>query len=441
MIHRRGADRAGVNEVLDEMAARGLTVLRTWAFQDDASRADCLQCAPIRQLLTSERPTGFLSEATFRGLDELLVQASARRIRVILTLVNNWDDFGGMRRYSLWRFGPQGIDHDAFYNDPTIRMWFQEYVSRIVNRVNYLNGRRYRDDPTILAWELANEPRCFDAACRNGRWIDSWILEMSCYIKFIDPNHMVTTGIEGFYGPDRVEKNTHTWMSDQGTDFIDNHLGSCIDFATIHIWPENWGWEPIQKTQAAMTFAETYTVQRLTDGAKILGKPVVIEEFGIVRDDSSRCPDPGPLGPVVVRDQFYQMYYALCEEFASPDKSCAGTLIWMIYDGPSCAYDDGNGVFLPEDNTTSDIMVEHSQVFGTCYGEPGFEANACTTGGDSDFDCDVDLADFRLVRQCLSGPLLNATFPDCGTVDFVNDGHIDLKDVARLQLSFSGRCP
>ncbi len=101
MIHRRGIDYAGVDEVLEEMAARGMNVLRTWAFQDLIERGDCLQCAPAVQLGPGEAPTDFIDEETFVGLDELLAKCDALGIRVILTLVNNWNDFGGMNRF--WR--------------------------------------------------------------------------------------------------------------------------------------------------------------------------------------------------------------------------------------------------------------------------------------------------------------------------------------------------
>jgi endo-1,4-beta-mannosidase len=36
----------------------------------------------------------------------------------------------------------------------------QEYVKKVVLRRNRLNGRLYKDDDTIMAWGLLNEPRC-----------------------------------------------------------------------------------------------------------------------------------------------------------------------------------------------------------------------------------------------------------------------------------------
>lgn len=33
-------------------------------------------------------------------------------------------------------------------------------MQTLLTRKNHLTGVEYRDDPTILAWELMNEPRC-----------------------------------------------------------------------------------------------------------------------------------------------------------------------------------------------------------------------------------------------------------------------------------------
>jgi endo-1,4-beta-mannosidase len=34
------------------------------------------------------------------------------------------------------------------------------WAQTLLTRKNHLTGVEYRDDPTILAWELMNEPRC-----------------------------------------------------------------------------------------------------------------------------------------------------------------------------------------------------------------------------------------------------------------------------------------
>ena len=42
--------------------------------------------------------------------------------------------------------------------DCMCRSAFKTYVKKIVNRRNSITGVLYRDDPTIMAWDLANEP-------------------------------------------------------------------------------------------------------------------------------------------------------------------------------------------------------------------------------------------------------------------------------------------
>ena len=74
----------------------------------------------------------------------------------------------------------------------------------LINRVNAINGRSYKEDPTIIAWNLINEPRCEtwlkpannDCPAR----IQAWIEEMATFVRKEDPNHMITIGSEGFYG-------------------------------------------------------------------------------------------------------------------------------------------------------------------------------------------------------------------------------------------------
>lgn len=36
---------------------------------------------------------------------------------------------------------------------------YKQHISTIVNRVNTITGVAYRDDPTIMGWDVLNEPR------------------------------------------------------------------------------------------------------------------------------------------------------------------------------------------------------------------------------------------------------------------------------------------
>lgn len=397
MIHRHRADHPGVNEVLDEMAARGMTVLRTWAFQDLVERPDCLQCAPAGQLPAGAAPADYLSETAFVGLDECLAAADQRGIRVILTLVNNWDDFGGMKRYTLWRFGTPG--HDEFYTDPVIVGWFKEYIHAMVHRVNTVNGRMYRDDPAILAWELANEPRTLGGGTHAD--LDAWIADVSGYIRSLDANHLVTTGIEGFYGPAHAERNTDSWMTSGGTDFIANHAHASIDFATLHVWPQNWGWDPVGSTASALEKAADYVAVRLEDAGSLIGKPAVLEEFGLPRDNFGIGVGSGP---TTIRDAFYAgVFYAAFEQSAAAEGPGGGTLNWHLLDTPSAAYDDGNGAFLPEDAATDMVMTAHAAAFATPDADGDGIPDACDPG--CPWDCGgvpdgvVAILDFLVLLQ------------------------------------------
>jgi endo-1,4-beta-mannosidase len=95
------------------------------------------------------------------------------------------------------------------------------------------------DDPTIMAWELINEPRCRNCA----RTLQEWIEEMAKFVKSLDSKHLLSTGEEGFYtinSRGSVEANPELWALTTGQDFIANHDIPEIDFAVAHLWPDNW---------------------------------------------------------------------------------------------------------------------------------------------------------------------------------------------------------
>nr|DAD20943.1 TPA_asm: hypothetical protein HUJ06_022406 [Nelumbo nucifera] len=142
--------RPRVKAMLQAGAKMGLTVCRTWAFNDGAYNA--LQTSP-----------GRFNERVFKALDGVIAEARQHGIRLILSLVNNLQAYGGKTQYVKWAW-EEGValssSNDSFFFDPSIRSYFKNYVKTILTRRNSLTGIEYRDDPTIFAWELINEPRC-----------------------------------------------------------------------------------------------------------------------------------------------------------------------------------------------------------------------------------------------------------------------------------------
>lgn len=61
---------------------------------------------------------------------------------------------------------------------------------------------------------------------------------MASYVKSIDDNHLLEIGLEGFYGETKKQLNPDLLLV--GTDFISNNQIPQIDFATIHLYPDQW---------------------------------------------------------------------------------------------------------------------------------------------------------------------------------------------------------
>jgi mannan endo-1,4-beta-mannosidase len=109
---------------------------------------------------------------------------------------------------------------------------------------------------------------------------------------------MVTTGSEGAPPGERQ-------------DFIATHSSPDIDYLTIHIWPQNWGWyspETPESYAIAEGNAHLYFANREKD-ASALGKPLVLEEFGLARDWDPLKNIYNSGAPTLYRDRFYKAMF------------------------------------------------------------------------------------------------------------------------------------
>ncbi|ATX82280.1 hypothetical protein Ga0123462_1417 [Mariprofundus ferrinatatus] len=119
------------------------------------------------------------NEELFKDVDRGLAIAAAEGVRVIIPLVDNWAWFGG---FAEWAALAGTAD---FWNDAKARSEFKKFISWLLKRKNTITGIQYRDDPTIMAWELGNE---IDKASPD------WISEMAAFIKKHDQNHLIIDG-------------------------------------------------------------------------------------------------------------------------------------------------------------------------------------------------------------------------------------------------------
>ena len=55
-----------------------------------------------------------------------------------------------MNQYVQWSSDASTSEH--FFSDATCREHYKRNMINVVSRINTFNGRRYRDDPTILSW-------------------------------------------------------------------------------------------------------------------------------------------------------------------------------------------------------------------------------------------------------------------------------------------------
>ena len=278
-------DIARLRRELDFLKANGVTNLRLMAGAEGIGPLNGV--TRVGPPLQPEQ--GKFDERVLAGLDLVLAEMAKRKMRAVIFFSNNWEWSGGFQQYLIWNGDVSGEwltkkpswDElrdltSKFYSCISCRAAYSRQVEFVLSRRNSVSGKRYIEDPTIFAWELANEPRPMrPAAIREYR---NWIADTAKTIRRYDRNHLVTIGTEGFIGTENVEV------------FEQIHADSNVDYLTIHIWPKNWGWFENGKMAEQFDQIDAKTAEYIRENleiAKRLNKPLVIEEFGLPRDGQS----------------------------------------------------------------------------------------------------------------------------------------------------------
>ena len=308
-------DRPRLLRELDRLKSMGVTNLRV------VGGSEGPDTEPWRIVPSLQPSRGKTNASLLSGLDFLFSEMKKRNMHAVVCLNDFWPWSGGMAQYLRWA-GASSIPYPppaaggswTTFQAYTEKFYSNERAVKASNTFVTMIVKRYANEPAIMAWELANEPRGGGNVAAFNRWIE----KSAELIKSLDKNHLVTTGSEG-ETPVPVPN---------GLDFTLNHTYKNIDYATAHIWAQNWGWydpaNPDTTFDSSVAQMKTYLNDH-AEKAKKLGKPLVIEEFGLARDGGSF----DPASATSMRDKYYHEVFEEVYRAAHAEvPSVAGVNFW-----------------------------------------------------------------------------------------------------------------
>lgn len=269
-----------VDNIMRTAAENDFRVMRVWGF-NDIGLADGTNSVDPQNITTyfhywdGEKPAYNDGANGLEKLDYVIASAKRHGIKLVIPFVNNWASFGGMDQYVRWA---DAAYHSDFYTNPTIKQWYRDWVTHLLERTNIHTGLKYKNEPTIAFWELANEARCEAAGqypvgpdCTTET-IASWAREMAAFVKSIDSNHLLGFGDEGFMcDPPGVADTAHFAYDCSTGDARAIAQIEDIDVVGLHLYPDHWGTDPDWATEY---------LRAHVDLANEVGKPLFLGEYG-----------------------------------------------------------------------------------------------------------------------------------------------------------------
>ncbi|KAM7259490.1 hypothetical protein ACFE04_015231 [Oxalis oulophora] len=336
LMYMAASDKTKVSDVFQQAKDHGLTMARTWAFSDGGAD-NPLQYSP-----------GSYNEHMFQGLDFVISEAKKYEIKLVLSLVNNYEQFGGKKQYVDWarNQGQTISSDDDFFTNSAVKDYYKNHIKSVLTRQNTMTGMLYKDETTIMAWELINEPRC--SSDPSGNTFQTWVTEMASYLKSIDGNHLLEIGLEGFYGQSSPQKIHNNPNFQVGTDFIANNQIPGIDFVTVHSYPDQWLTNANEEAQ--ISFLNEWLSNHIHDAQNILQKPLLFAEFGKSYKNFGNSQ----------RDELFQTVYSAIYSSASSGGAATGGMFWQLFTEGMDSFRDGYEVIFNEHPSTCGIITDQS---------------------------------------------------------------------------------
>jgi mannan endo-1,4-beta-mannosidase len=168
-------------EIEDAMATAremGVRVVRSQTMGDSVGCRDCIE------------PTlGRFNQVAFRQIDYALKSARQHGIKVIPTIVGDDARAGGTGCVNLsWRgmSAPDCsiVNMPRFWTDRKVIHDVERHVTALLNHKNVYTHVAYKNDPTILGWDLLN----------GGGSPTGWTRLLVRHIRTIDRHHLILSG-------------------------------------------------------------------------------------------------------------------------------------------------------------------------------------------------------------------------------------------------------
>ena len=175
MTNEKGGDRKRLLKELDFLQSQGVDNIRVLVgAQGQHKIINAINPVhPAMQLATGQYNNDVLD-----GMDFLLQQLQKRNMHGVFFLSNNWEWSGGFLQYLNWH---KKIDDTTlakkytweenrdltsqFYGCNECMEDYWNFVSMVLTHTNKLTGKKYTEEPGIMAWEVANEPRPMRPLC------------------------------------------------------------------------------------------------------------------------------------------------------------------------------------------------------------------------------------------------------------------------------------
>jgi mannan endo-1,4-beta-mannosidase len=243
-----GGDRARLRADLDALKAAGVTQLRV------LGAAEGPDSEPWRIAPSLTPCPGVYNAQVLAGFDYLIAEMGARKMRATVVLGDEWAWSGGHVQYVRWAQAlaaanvsasaftpnasacvPMGVDPATgaprrpditsaawrelgfqnipypgpggrswsdyqalagqFYGLPLAQRIWRDHVAFMITHVNAFTGLAARDDPTVMSWQLANEPRAADISAESAKQFLDWLRISAAFIKQLAPRQLVSSGM------------------------------------------------------------------------------------------------------------------------------------------------------------------------------------------------------------------------------------------------------